>query len=48
MKIGSGGVMKIAEMICGDDPFDYFPNTEGYRDLSNELFKRLKTILKIP
>lgn len=25
MEIGSGGVMKIAEMICGDDPFDYFP-----------------------
>lgn len=25
MKLGSGGLMKLAEMICGDSPFDYFP-----------------------
>ena len=25
MKIGSGGMVKIAEMICGDSPFHYFP-----------------------
>ena len=31
MKIGSGGLTKLAEMTCGDDPFDYFP----YRSSSN-------------
>ncbi len=25
MLIGSGGLVKIAEMICGDSPFDFFP-----------------------
>ncbi|MCD9525418.1 hypothetical protein GRJ22_02495 [Photobacterium carnosum] len=25
MKIGSAGVMKLAEMICGDEPFVFFP-----------------------
>jgi hypothetical protein len=25
MKIGAGGLVKIAEMICGDSPFDFFP-----------------------
>lgn len=25
MEIGSGGLLKLAEMICGDDPFDFFP-----------------------
>lgn len=25
MKIGSGGLIKLAEMICGDQPFDFFP-----------------------
>lgn len=25
MKIGSGSLFKIAEMICGDHPFDFFP-----------------------
>jgi len=25
LKIGSGGLLKFAEMICGDAPFDYFP-----------------------
>jgi len=23
--IGAGGLTKIAEMICGDSPFDFFP-----------------------
>lgn len=31
MEIGVAGLMKIAEMICGDKPFDYFP----YRSSSN-------------
>lgn len=31
MQIGAAGLMKIAEMICGDSPFDYFP----YRSSSN-------------
>lgn len=31
MEIGVGGLMKVAEMICGDRPFDYFP----YRSSSN-------------
>ena len=31
MQIGVAGLMKIAEMICGDSPFDYFP----YRSSSN-------------
>jgi len=25
MKVGAGGVMKLAEMICGDEPFSFFP-----------------------
>ena len=25
MKIGDNGIKKIAEMICGDSPFDFFP-----------------------
>ncbi len=25
MKIGAAGIMKFAEMICGDDPFRSFP-----------------------
>lgn len=25
MQIGAGGLMKLAEMICGDEPFDFFP-----------------------
>lgn len=25
MKIGAAGLMKLAEMICGDDPFRSFP-----------------------
>lgn len=25
MQIGAGGLVKIAEMICGDSPFDFFP-----------------------
>mgnify|MGYP000642757991 CR=1 FL=1 len=25
MQIGSGGLMKLAEMICGDEPFNFFP-----------------------
>lgn len=25
MKIGAAGMMKLAEMICGDGPFDFFP-----------------------
>lgn len=31
MQIGAGGLMKLAEMICGDDPFNFFP----YRSSSN-------------
>ncbi|KAA6232498.1 hypothetical protein FP507_04915 [Chlorobium phaeovibrioides] len=31
MEIGAAGLMKIAEMICGDSPFDFFP----YRSSSN-------------
>jgi len=31
MEIGVAGLMKIAEMICGDSPFDFFP----YRSSSN-------------
>lgn len=31
MKIGAAGLMKLAEMICGDSPFDCFP----YRSSSN-------------
>ena len=25
MVIGTGGILKLAEMICGDDPFTFFP-----------------------
>ena len=25
MEIGSGGLLKIAEMVCGDSPFNFFP-----------------------
>ena len=25
MQIGAGGLIKLAEMICGDEPFDFFP-----------------------
>ena len=25
MKIGAAGLMKLAEMICGDAPFDFSP-----------------------
>ena len=25
MQIGAGGLMKLAEMICGDEPFNFFP-----------------------
>jgi len=25
MQIGAAGIMKLAEMICGNSPFDYFP-----------------------
>ena len=25
MEIGAGGLMKLAEMICGDLPFEFFP-----------------------
>ena len=31
MQIGAGGLMKLAEMICGDEPFNFFP----YRSSSN-------------
>ncbi|MDQ6417998.1 hypothetical protein RB620_00980 [Paenibacillus sp. LHD-117] len=31
MKIGAAGLMKLSEMICGDQPFDFFP----YRSSSN-------------
>ncbi|MEW8640284.1 MAG: hypothetical protein AB2544_19990 [Candidatus Thiodiazotropha endolucinida] len=25
MQLGAGGLMKLAEMICGDEPFNFFP-----------------------
>lgn len=29
--VGSGGITKIAEMICGDEPFNYFPYRSSYK-----------------